>query len=115
MIIALNLFDIVPGKEAMYAEYLRRVQPILSRHHARVLFYGRTRATFLGSCNQEYCGIIAYEEPTDLAEFSRDTEFAEIKALRDDSTGNYVLTIAEELGLADAVLGGVVAGLVQTG
>ena len=53
MIIALNLFDVVPGKEAMYAEYLRRVLPILERHHARVLFYGRTRARFLGSWDQE--------------------------------------------------------------
>jgi uncharacterized protein (DUF1330 family) len=105
MIIALNLFDIVPGKEAMYAEYLRRVGPILDRHHARVLFYGRTRARFLGSCDQEYCGIIAYEDPTDLARFSHDPGFIEIRSLRDGSTRNYVLTVAEETGMAEAVLG----------
>lgn len=104
MIIALNLFDIVPGKEATYAEYLRRVGPILERHHARVLFYGRTRARFLGSCGQEYCGIIAYEDPTDLVRFSHDPEFKEIKSLRDDSTRNYVLTVSEEVALADAIL-----------
>lgn len=105
MVIALNLFDIIPGKEAMYAEYLRRVRPILERHHAHVLFYGRTRARFLGSCDQEYCGIIAYGDPTDLARFSHDPEFTEIKSLRDDSTRNYVLMIAEEIGLAEAALG----------
>ncbi len=105
MIIALNLFDIIPGREAIYAEYLRGVRPILERHRASVLFYGRTRATFRGTCSQEYCGIIAYEEPADLARFSRDPEFAEIKTLRDDSTCNYVLTIAEGIGLENAVLG----------
>ena len=105
MIIALNLFDIVPGKEAMYAEYLRGVRPILERHHARVLFYGRTRARFLGSCDQEYCGIIAYESSEDLCCFSRDPGFSAIRALRDGSTRNYVLTIAEEIGLAEAALG----------
>ncbi len=105
MIIALNLFDIVPGREAMYGEYLRRVGPILDRHHARVLFYGRTRATFLGTCRQEYCGIIAYDAPEDLTRFSRDPDFAAIKPLRDDSTCNYVLTIAEEIGFAEAALG----------
>ncbi len=104
MIIALNLFDIIPGKEAMYAEYLRKVRPILERHHARVLFYGRTQARFLGTCDQEYCGIIAYEDPTDLARFSRDPEFTEVKSLRDDSTCNYVLTVAEDIGIAEAVL-----------
>lgn len=104
MLIALNLFDIVPGKEALYAEYLRRVSPILERHHARVLFYGRTRARFLGSCGQEYCGIIAYQTPEDLCSFSRDPEFVEIRLLRDGSTHNYVLTVAEEIGLAEAIL-----------
>lgn len=104
MIIVLNLFDIVPGKEALYAEYLRRVGPILERHHARVMFYGRTRARFLGTCSQEYCGLIAYEDPTDLARFSRDPEFIEIKRMRDGATRNYVLTVVEEIGLAEAVL-----------
>jgi uncharacterized protein (DUF1330 family) len=104
MLIALNLFDIIPGKEALYAEYLRRVAPILERNHARVLFYGRTRARFLGSCGQEYCGIIAYENPEDLCSFSRDPEFLEIRSLRDDSTRNYVLTVAEEIGLAEAAV-----------
>ncbi len=104
MIIVLNLFDIVSGKEALYAEYLRRVGPVLERHHARVLFYGRTRARFLGSCSQEYCGLIAYEDPTDLARFSRDPEFIEIKRMRDGATRNYVLTVVEEIGLAEAVL-----------
>ncbi len=104
MIIALNLFDVVPGKEAMYADYLRRVLPILEQHHARVLFYGRTRARFLGPCDQEYCGIIAYEDPTDLARFSHDPAFMAIKSLRDNSTRNYVLTVAEETGVAEALL-----------
>ncbi len=105
MIIVLNLFDLVPGKEVIYAEYLRRVGPILERHHARVLFYGRTRASFLGACSQEYCGLIAYEDPTDLARFSRDPEFIEIKSMRDGSTQNYVLTVVEEIGFAEAALG----------
>lgn len=105
MIIALNLLDIVPGQEAMYAEYVRRVKPLLERHHAHVLFYGRTRERFLGPCNQEYCGIIAYESPEDLCRFSRDPDFAEIRPLRDDSTRNYVLTVVEEIGLSEAAWG----------
>lgn len=104
MVIALNLFDIVPGQEALYAEYLRRVQPLLERHHARVLFYGRTRARFLGPCSQEYCGIIAYADPSDLTRLSHDPEFAEIRRLRDQSTQNYVLTVAEEIGLAETAV-----------
>lgn len=104
MLIALNLFDIVPGKEAVYAEYLRRVEPILQRHHARVMFYGVTRSRFLGSCDQEYCGIIAYEDPEDFFRFSRDPAFAEIRLLRDKSTRNYVLTVAEHVGFSQALI-----------
>jgi uncharacterized protein (DUF1330 family) len=80
------------------------VTPILERHHARVLFYGRTKARFLGSCSQEYCGIIAYPSPEALCNFSRDPEFLEIRVMRDSSTLNYVLTVAEEIGLAEAIV-----------
>jgi uncharacterized protein (DUF1330 family) len=103
MIVVLNLFDIVPGKEAAYAEYLHRVQTLLERHTARILFYGRTKAVFRGQCTQDYCGIIAYEGMDQLRRFSEDPEFAEIRPLRDASTSNYVLTVIEEAAVDDVV------------
>ncbi len=101
MIVVLNLFDLIPGQEAVYAEYLRRVQSLLERHRARVLCYGQTRARFMEGQSQEYCGIIAYESPEDLCRFSRDPEFAEIRALRDRSTTNYALTVVEQVGIEE--------------
>ena len=95
MIVVLNLFDIVAGKEKDYAEYLRRVQPILDRHRAQVLLYGRTRMIYMGSCNQEYCGMIAYESLDALRQLSHDPDFQAIRPLRDNSTKNYVLTAIE--------------------
>ncbi len=95
MIVVLNLFDIVPGRHKDYAEYLRRVQPILDRYRAKVLLYGLTRMIYMGSCNQEYCGLIAYESLADLRNLSRDPEFVAIRPLRDNSTRNYVLTAIE--------------------
>ena len=104
MIVVLNLFDIVTGTEGQYAEYLRRVQPILDRHGARVLLYGLTRMIYLGNCLQEFCGLIAYPSLRDLRALSRDPEFAEIRPLRDKSTKNYVLTVIEKFGsINDAV------------
>lgn len=96
MIVVLNLFDIVRGKEAMYAEYLRRVQPILDRYNAKVLVYGLTRMIYMGDCKQEFCGMIAYESLDRLRELSHDPEFNEIRPLRDNSTKNYVLTAIED-------------------
>jgi uncharacterized protein (DUF1330 family) len=96
MIVVLNLFDIIPGREPQYAEYLRRVQPILDRYGARVLLYGRSRAIYMGACRQEYCGLIAYGSLDDLRALSHDREFAEIRPLRDRSTRNYVLTAVED-------------------
>ena len=103
MVIVLNLFDIVPGKEKDYAEYLRRVQPILDRCNAEVLLYGLTRMVYMGNCTQQYCGLIAYESLADLRRFSHDPEFNAIRPLRDTSTRNYVLTAIEGFAtMADA-------------
>lgn len=95
MIAVLNLFDIVPGREKTYAEYLRKVQPILDRYKAKVLLYGLTRMIYMGNCSQQYCGIIAYRSLRDLRELSHDTAFNEIRRLRDEATENYVLTAIE--------------------
>lgn len=95
MIVVLNLFDIVPGKEADYAQYLRRVQPILDRYGATVLLYGLTRMIYMGACRQQYCGLIGYHSLGDLRRLSHDPEFNEIRPLRDNSTANYVLTAIE--------------------
>lgn len=95
MIVVLNLFDIIGGKEKQYAEYLRRVQPILDRFDAEVLLYGLTRMIYMGNCSQEYCGLIAYQSLADLRKLSHDPEFNEIRHLRDNSTKNYVLTAIE--------------------
>lgn len=95
MIVVLNLFDIIPGREKDYAQYLRRVQPILDRYHAKVLLYGLTRMIYMGSCTQQLCGLIAYENLGDLRKLSHDPDFIAIRPLRDNSTKNYVLTAIE--------------------
>lgn len=95
MIVVLNLFDIIPGRQNDYAQYLRRVQPILERYGAKVLLYGLTRMVHMGNCTQQYCGLIGYPSLQDLRELSHDPEFIEIRRLRDGSTTNYVLTTVE--------------------
>ena len=101
MVVVLNLFDIIPGKERTYAEYLRRVQPILDRYGAKVLLYGLTRMVYMGDCTQQYCGLIAYEGLADLRRLSHDPEFLEIRSLRDRSTTHYVLTAVENFETLD--------------
>ena len=96
MIVVLNLFDIIAGKETQYAEYLRRVQPILDRFGAKVLLYGLTRMIYMGECTQQYCGLIAYDSIEALRALSHDDDFNAIRSLRDESTANYVLTAVED-------------------
>jgi uncharacterized protein (DUF1330 family) len=95
LIVVLNLFDIIPGRENDYAQYLRRVQAILDRHEAKVLVYGLTRMVYMGSAQQQFCGMIGYPSLKHLRAFSRDPDFEEIRPLRDNSTTNYVLTAIE--------------------
>ena len=96
MIVVLNLFDIIPGREKQYAQYLRRVQPILSRHGAKILVYGLTRMVYFGAADQAYCGLIAYPDIVAFKKFSGDPEFQEIRPLRDNSTSRYILTAIED-------------------
>jgi len=104
VIVVLNLFDIVDGCENQYAEYLRRVQPILDRYGAKILLYGMTKMVYLGDCSQEFCGLIAYPSLTELRSLSHDPDFLAIRPLRDDSTKNYVLTAIDSFDqLNDAV------------
>ncbi|MCP4378284.1 MAG: DUF1330 domain-containing protein [bacterium] len=104
MIVVLNLFDIVKGREGQYAQYLRRVQPILDRYGAKILLYGLTKMIYMGDCTQEFCGLIAYPSLSELRSLSHDPEFTDIRALRDDSTKNYVLTAIEDFeSLNDAI------------
>ncbi len=95
MIVVLNLFDVISGREVDYAQYLRRVQPILDRVGARILLYGLTRSVHMGPCEQEYCGLVAYESLDALRRFSHDPEFLAIRPLRDQSTTNYVMSTIE--------------------
>ena len=101
MIVVLNLFDIVKGRESGYAEYLRRVQPILDRYGARILLYGMTKMIYMGDCTQEFCGLIAYPSLGELRALSHDSDFAAIRPLRDDSTRNYVLTAIDSFETLD--------------
>ena len=96
MIVVLNLFDIVPGRERQYAEYLRRVQKVLDRYGAKVLLYGLTRQVYMGHCQQQYCGLIGYPDIDTLRQLSHDPEFRQVRPLRDSSTCNYVLTAIED-------------------
>ena len=104
MLVVLNLFDIVPGREAEYAEYLRRVQPILDRYGAKVLLYGQTRMIYMGNCSQEYCGLVTYPDIKSLRDLSHDPQFEAVRPLRDDSTTNYVLTVIEGFETLDAAI-----------
>ena len=96
MLVVLNLFDIIPGREKQYAQYLRRVQPILDRHGAKILVYGLTRMVYFGAADQAYCGLIGYPDIKAFKKFSGDPEFREIRPLRDNSTSRYILTAIED-------------------
>ena len=108
MVVVLNLFDIRPERQRDYAEYLRKVQPVLDRHGAEVLVYGETRMLHLGRCVQQYCGLIRYPSMASLKRFSGDPDFLAIRPLRDESTENYLMCSVKEyssLGEAAKLLG----------
>ena len=110
MITVLNLFDILPGRHAEYADYLRGVAPILQRHGGRVLCYGRTKAIHFGEAKQEFCGLVQYPSLAEMDALSADPDFRAIRPLRDNSTTNYVLTVIEDFDTMQAAIDFMQAG-----
>jgi len=97
MIGVLNLFNIIPAKQDLYDAYFKQVRPLLTRHQARLLFYGRTRIVCLGDYNQEYCGLVLYPDIHAVKSLSIDPDFKRIRKLRDGSTSDFEMVILDEM------------------
>ena len=105
MIGVLNLFNIIPDKQALYERYLREVQELLPRYQSRILFYGKTRIVCLGDYTQEYFGLVVYPDMAALKALSSDPEFKRIRVWRDESTSDFEMAVLDELDLDGGLLG----------
>lgn len=92
----LNLFNILPEKQGLYRRYLKAVQPLLARHSARVLFYGKARIVCAGVYTQEYCGLVLYPDAQTARNLSADPDFKTIRPWRDESTSDFKIVVLDE-------------------
>jgi uncharacterized protein (DUF1330 family) len=100
MIYAMNLYDIIPGKEDMYREYVRRgseflaeidAEQVAAGHHPGRGLKGKTRGHFV---------IMRFAS---IEEFDRAMAIMEehdIHHLRENATENYIWTLFENWDMA---------------
>lgn len=99
MIFAMNLYDIVEGKEDIYKEYMKQsvelmegidAEPVAAGHNPRKELSGETREHFV---------IMKFGSMKDFDSLMERQEANEVNKLREVSTENYIWTMYDEWDL----------------
>jgi uncharacterized protein (DUF1330 family) len=102
MIYALNLFDIVPGREATYREYLRRsIQ--MSREAGvtvTILAAGHKPRGMEGKVRQRFA-VVSFPSQAAFDQLYALHEANDLHRLRAESTANYIWTVFDPLHLPE--------------
>lgn len=96
MIYAMNLYDLVEGKEEMYREYMQRtaelmegldITPVAAGHNPRRSMSGEARGHFV---------IMKFGSMEDFEQMISRQDAESIGSLREESTENYIWTLYDE-------------------
>ena len=91
----LNLFDILPGKEAMYRKYSVEAGRIIFALGGKVLCSGWHPTTLRGEETRSYLIVVEFPTLEAVHQFLYKPEHAAVHKLREDSTDNYIWKIME--------------------
>jgi uncharacterized protein (DUF1330 family) len=96
MIFAMNLYDIVDGKEHIYKEYMKQsvelmdgidAEPVAAGHNPRKELSGNTRGHFV---------IMKFGSMKDFDALMARQEASNVNKLREEATENYIWTMYDE-------------------
>jgi len=99
MIFAMNLYDIVEGKEELYKEYMKQsielmdgidAEPVAAGHNPRKALSGKARGHFV---------IMKFGSMQDFDTLMERQEANEVNTLREASAENYIWTMYDEWDL----------------
>lgn len=90
MLYALNVFDIVPGKEAVYKDYSLKAGRIIYGLGGRVISSGRGPETLRGEPGRECFILVEFASREVFQQFHEAATEQDIHLLRETSTRNYI-------------------------
>jgi len=96
VIYALNLFNLVDGKEDMYREYSVKAGKIIYGLGGRVVSSGHKPIRYLeGDVQREQLIIVEFPSQEAFEQFHSEAEQHDIHRLRQESTSHYIWTVFE--------------------
>ena len=96
MVYALNTFDLVPGEEETYRQYMLQTAPLLADLDAKPVIAARNPLRSLHGETREFLLVMQFGSVADFETMLARQDEKEIGALRERATTNYIWTLYEE-------------------
>jgi uncharacterized protein (DUF1330 family) len=94
MIYVLNLYDLIPGKEDQYRDYMRQAGPLLAKFGARPVVTAHAPLAMLEGDNERaHMIIVEFPDKSAFDEFYAAADAAKLHPLREGATRNYIWTV----------------------
>jgi hypothetical protein len=95
MIYALNVYDIVPGKESMYAEYAAGAGVIIGSLDMRIVAAGEKPLRSLCGRARNHFALAEFANVATFDTLMQRLGDADLHRLREGATANYIWTLYE--------------------
>ena len=105
MIYALNLFNLIPGKEGVYREYSIKAGKLIYRLRGQVICSGHKPVRYLKTDGVKRNRFIVVKFPDEdvFNKFYSPEEYKDIHRLREDSTCDYIWILFKNWDLLEWV------------
>lgn len=98
MIYALNVYDIIPGKESTYARYVESIAPLFENFDMAVAAAGQNPIREISGQTRNHFALVQFADIENFDGFMAALKENDFHRLREESTDNYLWTIYEAWG-----------------
>ncbi len=96
MIFALNLYDIIEGKEDVYKEYMKQSIELMDGIDAEPVAAGHKPCKELSGNTRQHFVVMKFGSMNDFETLMERQQASDVNKLREDATENYIWTMYEE-------------------
>lgn len=98
MIYALNVYDIIPGREDQYAAYVQQISPLFEHFDMAIVAAGDKPIRTLMGQSRNHFALVRFADIDQFDGFMAAMTEHDCHKLREGSTENYIWTLYEPWG-----------------
>ena len=102
MVYALNVYDIVPGKEALYAEYAEKATPHIAELNVEIVAAGHNPVREVQGQTRNHFVVARFDRVETFDALIEALAADDLHRLREAATDNYIWTIYEDWAFGGA-------------